>query len=202
MTDDFFRKPEDLGNNSVPDAGKQPVLTSGRLVLRPFESTDADRVQEICSDRKIAATTRNVPYPYPDGGARFWIESHRELWSSGNAAVFAICLDDPGCLVGAIGLEINQEDHNGELGYWMASDRWGQGICTEAVGAIIQFGFEQLGLQRVHSQSMTRNPASSRVLEKNRMVKEGILRKHVRKWGVFNDIEVYGLLRSEFEGWA
>ncbi len=199
MADNFEPRSEDSENTLLPDAGNRPTLNSGRLVLRPFVTADSGRVQEICMDREIAATTRNIPHPYPQGAAQQWIESHPEMWTTGKAAIFAICLADGDCLVGAIGLEINQEDHNAELGYWLARDHWGRGICTEAAGAVVRFGFDQLGLQRVHSQCVTSNPASGRVLEKNGMIQEGLLRKHIRKWGVFQDVEVYGLLRSEFD---
>ena len=97
-----------------------------------------------------------------------------------------------------MGLAINQQDHNTELGYWPARSSWGRGLCTEALGAVIQFRFDELGLSRVHSHFMTRNPASGRVMEKNGMRHEGCLRCHVRKWGVFEDIEVYGLLWSDY----
>ena len=97
-----------------------------------------------------------------------------------------------------MGLEINNQDHNAELGYSLARSSWGRCLCTKAIGAVIQFGFDELGLFRVHSHFMTRYPASGRVMEKNGMRHEGCLRCHVRKWGVFEDIEVYGLLWSDY----
>ncbi|MCH2182280.1 MAG: GNAT family N-acetyltransferase [Mariniblastus sp.] len=199
MTDEFPSKPQDLPQPAAPQSVPHPILRAGRLVLRPLESADAPRVQEICRDRGIAATTRNVPHPYPEGAALLWIESHPELWSSGKAAVFGICLDeDQGAsLVGAIGLEINPLDHHAEIGYWLSRECWGQGICTEAVEVIVRFGFEQLGLQRIHAICMASNPASGRVLEKNGLIKEGRLRNHIRKWGVFHDVDVYGILRRD-----
>ena len=181
------------------DAVELPAFSRGRLVLRPFQTSDANRVHEICQDRSIAATTQNIPHPYAEDQAEQWIATLGGLWSSGKAAVFAICLADEDLLIGAIGLQINQQDHNAELGYWIAKDHWGRGVCTEAAAIVIPFGFEQLGLARIHSMCMLCNPASGRVLQKNGMQKEGVLRQHVRKWGVFKDVEVYGLLRTEFE---
>ena len=212
MTDEFHPKPQEPQGLPSPRSVPHPFIRSRRLVLRPFDSSDAARVQEICGDRGIAATTRNIPHPYPDGAAQRWIESHPELWSTGKAAIFAICLDgadeadgadggpcpDDASPIGAIGLEINPLDHHAELGYWLSRENWGQGICTEAVGLVVRFGIEQLGLQRIHAICMASNAASGRVLEKNGMLREGRLRNHVRKWGVFHDVDVYGLLRRDF----
>lgn len=199
MTDDLNPLTGALSNVVKIAEDDRPSLTTERLLLRPFLSTDSARVYEVCQDREIASRTRNIPHPYPESAASDWVAGHVDLWRAGEAAIFAICPTEGGPLVGAVGLEINQQDHNAELGYWLARSSWGCGICTEAVGAVIRFGFEELGLFRVHSHFMTRNPASGRVMEKNGMRHEGSLRSHVRKWGVFEDIEVYGLLRSEYE---
>jgi RimJ/RimL family protein N-acetyltransferase len=59
---------------------------------------------------------------------------------------------------------------------------WGKGYATEAARAAVQFGFEHLGLNRIWSYHMVRNPASGRVLAtKVGMKREGLLRQHVRK---------------------
>ena len=100
-------------------------------------------------------------------------------------------------MIGAIGLEINKEDHNAELGYWLGREFWNQGYCTEAAIAMIEFGFESLGLRRIVSEHMARNPASGKVMEKAGMTREGLRRKHVRKWGVFEDVVVYGILADD-----
>jgi RimJ/RimL family protein N-acetyltransferase len=121
------------------------------------------------------------------------------LWRSGKSAVFAICLKAGGTLLGAIGLEINSQDHNAELGYWIGKPYWSQGYCTESARAVLEFGFTQLGLHKIHAHYMTRNPASGRILEKIGMRREGLFRQHVRKWGVFEDIACYGILAFDFQ---
>ena len=102
-------------------------------------------------------------------------------------------------MIGAIGLEVNKTDHNAELGYWLGRDFWNQGYCTEAAVSVIEFGFKTLGLRRIASEHLVRNPASGKVMEKIGMTREGLLRKHVRKWGVFEDVVVYGILAEEID---
>ena len=96
-------------------------------------------------------------------------------------------------------MEINEDDQNAELGYWIDKNRWGQGFCTEAAAEALRFGFEELSLHKIFAHYMTINPASGRVMDKIGMKQEGVLPGHVRKWGEFYDIVVYGLLKSEYE---
>ena len=177
----------------------RPALSTGRLELRPFQETDEEAVFNICSVKEIAANTRTIPHPYPRAQAAHWIKQHLELWSEGKAAVFAVCLRETGQLVGAVGLEINEKDQNAELGYWVDKNFWGQGICTEAAAEVVKFGFERLSLHKIHSHFMKSNPASGKVMEKIGMKREGVLPGHIRKWGVFHDIVLYGLLKSDYE---
>ncbi|HEY0008726.1 MAG TPA: GNAT family protein [Tepidisphaeraceae bacterium] len=85
-----------------------------------------------------------------------------------------------------------------ELGYWIGVPHWGRGYCTEAAVAVVEFGFNQLGLRKVTCRHLACNPASGRVMAKAGMVREGVLREEALKDGEFHDLVVYGLLASEF----
>ncbi len=182
---------------SVPDS--RPELNTKRLRLRPFGLEDAQRMSILINDREIAANTRSIEFPYPDGAAAKWISHHVDLWLGGKSAIFAICNLATADLMGAIGLEIKEADQNAELGYWLGRPFWNQGFCTEAARAVVEFGLRDLGLHRIHAHFMTRNPASGRIMEKIGMRQEGYLRGHVRKWGAFEDIMVYGILASDLD---
>lgn len=175
----------------------QPTLTTERLVLRPFQQADAADVQRLAGDRDVASTTRLIPHPYPDGLAEQWIASLDGLYTSGRSASFAITQKD-GTLMGAIGLSIEPADRHAELGYWVGRPFWNQGFCTEAGRAMLSFAFDVLALERVYAHYMARNPASGRVMEKLGMQREGCLRRHRFKWGEFEDLILYGILRSEY----
>ncbi len=98
-------------------------------------------------------------------------------------------------LIGAVSLRIERDDQRAELGYWIGRPYWGQGYCTEAVRAVLSFGFQQLGLNRIYAGHFSRNPASGRVMQKAGMNCEGHLRQHTKKWDAFEDIEIYAVLR-------
>ena len=175
-----------------------PVLETPRLLLRPFALSDAQSVQALAGDAAIADTTLRIPHPYEDGMAEEWIGTHERLFESGEQANFAITRKTNRELVGAIGLVIEGGADRAELGYWVGKPGWGQGYCSEAGRAVLAFGFETLHLQRIHACFFPRNPASGRVLEKLGMIREGVLRRHVKKNGLYEDIVVCGILREEW----
>jgi RimJ/RimL family protein N-acetyltransferase len=176
---------------------RQPNLETERLVLRPFRTADADDVQRLAGDRAVADTTLNIPHPYENGMAEKWISNHRDWFESGEQAVYAVTLRSGATLIGAIGLRIHPEDQRAELGYWIGKAYWGQGYCTEAARALIAFGFERLGLNRIYAHHFARNPASGRVMQKIGMTHEGHLRQQVKKWDAFEDLELYGILKAD-----
>jgi RimJ/RimL family protein N-acetyltransferase len=63
---------------------------------------------------------------------------------------------------------------------------------------MLSFGFNDLELHRIIARHLSRNPASGRVMQKIGMRHEGHLREHVVKWGVFEDIDIYGILGTEY----
>ena len=71
-------------------------------------------------------------------------------------------------------------------------------IQSETRRADLRYAFEQLHLNRVYAAHFRRNPASGRIMQKIGMTYEGRLRQHVKKWGDFEDMEYYGILRSEW----
>lgn len=175
----------------------QPILRTRRLVLRPFALHDAARVSELAGDRDVAATTLRIPHPYEPWMAEEWIADHRMSYEDGTLANFAITTADAG-VIGSIGLSLHREHQRGEMGYWIGRPYWGKGYVSEAAREVLRFGFEELGLHRIHAHHMTVNPASGAVLKKLGMTHEGTLRHHTLKWGEFHDIECYGILAAEF----
>ena len=170
------------------------TLHTERLVLRPFVPADAPRIQELAGERDVALNTMHIPHPYPEGGAEEWIATQDEKREHGNV-IFAI---DDGGFVGGIGLRVQREFDRAEIGYWIGKPIWGRGYATEAAGAIIRLGFEEMNLNRIYAGYFSRNAASARVMVKNGMKYEGTLRQHVRKWDEFVDVVYYGILRCEW----
>jgi RimJ/RimL family protein N-acetyltransferase len=178
---------------------QRPTIETERLILRPFILDDAPEVQRLAGEREVAANTLTIPHPYEDGMAEEWISTHQGGFEKGELVNLAITRRSDGALVGAIGLVVQPQHERAELGYWVGKPYWNQGCCTEAARALVGYGFETLGLNRVYSHHFARNPASGRVMQKIGMIHEGRLRHHFKKWGVFEDSEQYGILKSEYQ---
>ena len=178
---------------------KLPTLTTLRLILRPFELSDAPEVQRLAGDWAIADTTLNIPHPYLDGMAETWINTHAEATRKAHSITLAITRQSDSALLGAISLMSISKRHQAELGYWIGKPYWGQGICTEAAQAVLAYAFNELALIRVYARHLARNPASGRVMQKLNMQYEGRLRQHSKKWEHYEDCVLYGLLKNEWQ---
>ena len=175
----------------------RPSIETERLRLRPFAPADADEAARLAGERDIAATTANIPHPYVIADAESWIGGQQAEWDEDRGVTFAITLREDGALIGAIGLRAERAHQRAELGYWIGVPWWGHGYATEAARAVVAFGFDELGLNRVFARHMTSNPASGRVMEKIGMRFEGEFRQHEQKWGEFHDHRFYGVVRSD-----
>jgi [ribosomal protein S5]-alanine N-acetyltransferase len=137
------------------------IKTAGVYVL---SLEDADALQRLASDPAVAATTR-IPHPYPENAAREFVSHQLKERAEGTAYVFAI--KDRQQLVGVCGLHGIEGDQAKELGFWIGRPFWGKGYATFGVRMVLQFAFQNLKLQRIHSYAFESNGASRRVLERN-----------------------------------
>ena len=178
---------------------KQPVLETPRLRLRPLELSDSSVIQKAAGTREIADTMISLPHPYPAGEAERYIDRQQTERKEGRSITFAIEQKAEGRFIGLIEVrDIDREHLQGELSFWMAVGTWGRGYMSEVVQAVVRYGFKDLGLNRLYAHHMSRNPASGRVLEKNGFKQEGLLRQRVRKWGQFEDVALWAILRQEW----
>ncbi|MCD6337819.1 MAG: GNAT family N-acetyltransferase [Verrucomicrobia bacterium] len=178
----------------------QPEIETGRLKLRSWTPEDAQRLVELAGDRRVADTMISIPHPYPLELAREWIASRKERFEAGRDVSFAVQFRKEPLVIGAIEVrDIERDNLQGELSFWIGVPYWGRGYAYEAVMAAVRFAFTQLRLNRICAHHMVRNAASGRVLEKAGFKREGLLRQRVRKWGVFEDVVVMALLHGEWE---
>jgi [ribosomal protein S5]-alanine N-acetyltransferase len=132
--------------------------------------------------------------------AEEWIGKHESGHEDGKIAIFAIVLRENAKLVGAIGFQIDRSLNKAELGYWVGKPFWNLGFATEATIAILAFGFDELRLNRIQARYLARNQSSGRVMEKAGMILEGTARQDTIKWGQYEDLVSYGILREDWIG--
>lgn len=175
-----------------------PTLRTARLRLGAFEAEDAPELQRLAGAREIADTTVSIPHPYDLDHALAWIGHQRRESVRGRATNLAIRLLPESPLIGCAGLrDIDREHLQAELGFWIGREWWGKGYAREAAAEVLRFGFEDLGLNRIYAHHMARNPAAGQVLLHIGMQREGLLRERVRKWGVYEDVILYAMLRVD-----
>lgn len=175
-----------------------PRLQTERLKLRPFLADDASRFVEFAGARSVADSMISIPHPLSPSMARSMIAANAVGFQAGHSMHFAI---EPRAVPGMIGCvelrDIDRDHSQAELSFWIAESLRGQGFATEAAHQVVRCAFSELGLNRVYAHHMVRNPASGVVLRRLNMKQEGLLRERVCKWGVFEDVAQYAILRSD-----
>jgi [ribosomal protein S5]-alanine N-acetyltransferase len=171
-----------------------PVLTTDRLVLRALRPSDAERVFALRSDPVVMRhVTRPLAGTLEDANAL--IERVNTTVAAAEAVQWALTLKGDDAFIGLIGFwRMEKQHYLAELGYTLARDQWGKGLMSEAIHAVVDFGFNTLGLHKVEAITRPGNTASIRVLEKNGFVQEGHFKENIFHNGVFLDSLHFGRL--------
>jgi RimJ/RimL family protein N-acetyltransferase len=169
-------------------------IRTERLLLRPPRLEDVDAYFALVNDPEYAffGSRQGADRASTERGLARIIATPWE-----QRPELAIVLSNE--LVGRVVLEVDRANETAALGYGVARTCWGRGVATEAARAMMEYGFEGLGLAKVWARADPRNTASVRVLEKIGMVREGLLRSHLVVRGERVDRVYYGLLREEWE---
>jgi ribosomal-protein-alanine N-acetyltransferase len=173
-------------------------LHTPRLTLRWMTEADIDAHFALFSDPEV---TRYLGRPA-------WTERIQAVeaigkvlanYASGEAMRLGLALRTTGELIGDAGLwRIDDANRRCDIGYSLARAHWGRGYAAEALEALLTYGFDTLGLNRVEADIDPRNTGSQRVLEKLGFRQEGYMPERWIVNGVTADTAFYGLLRS---GW-
>ena len=171
-----------------------PVLTTERLLLRELRPSDAAAVLALRSDPLVMHHV-NRPLARTMEDASALIDLITSMVAANDAVQWAITLRDDDTFIGIIGFwRIVKEHHYGELGYMLARAQWGKGLISEAISAVVPFGFDTLGFHRVEAITRPANVASIRALEKNGFVREAHFKQNIFWNGAFLDSVHFGKL--------
>lgn len=176
----------------------QVTLTTARLSLRPLVPSDAEALFAVFSDPQVMRYWSTPPWPSVDS-ARDLIAKDQAAHATGEYIRLGIALKDTDVIFGTCTLfDFVTQCRRAELGYGMASAMWGRGYMHEALRALVTYGFDELGLNRIEADIDPRNEASAKSLERLGFVKEGHLRERWIVDGEVSDTDLYGLLRSDW----
>jgi ribosomal-protein-alanine N-acetyltransferase len=126
------------------------------------------------------------------------VEQRAKGFETGRGIRWGIAHKPSNYLIGSCGFTWNKESNAAEVGYELASQFWRRGIMSEALRAILNYGFEVKGMQFVTAEIMPDNIASRRLLEKLGFKSQGILRERGFCKGKHHDLEEFRLMRDQF----
>ncbi len=176
-----------------------PKIETSRLFLTELRANDIPQIVEYASNEKMAAFTLNLPSPYSEEDAIFWVNLANQGFKNGTNYIFGIRLKSNGHFIGGIGLTVEKRFNRAEVGYWIAEPFWNKGFATEATKAIIKYAFKELASNKITSHYLVGNPASGKVMGNSGMCKEGELKEHVSRDSNYHDVVVYGITKSSWE---
>lgn len=183
---------------------KPVTLTTERLVLRPFEPSDASAVHAACQEPDIPRWT-SVPSPYGVEDAEQFVGTVvPEGWRDDTTYNFAVVSRADGSLVGAMGLvrlaRLHTPERQAELGYWTAREHRGRGYTVEAARALLRWAFRDLGVERMEWHAEAGNDGSRAVARSLGFHVEGTLRAQLVREGIRRDVWIGSLLPSDLSG--
>ena len=178
--------------------GVFPRLETEGLLLREIVAADADALFAVLSDREVTRYY-DLDTFHSSQQARDLIERFAHRYRSGVGIRWGIARRaEPQLLVGTCGYNIwIQPSRRGLIGYDLARCWWRRGIMTEALTALIRFGFARMDLNRIEATVFADNAASHGLLQKLGFTPEGVLREYELLRGAFVDMRIHSLLRRE-----
>jgi ribosomal-protein-alanine N-acetyltransferase len=184
----------------IPD--ELPVLRAGDFTLRSPEPADAAAWFARNADPEVVFPTSADLMVNPAEGLES-IEWFLHYFHEKTAIRWAIAPPGGGAAVGDVGLHaFHEKNLRAELGYVLAKEWWGQGVATACAGACLDYGFRELGLNRIEAIVMDGNERSLAVLRKVGSQKEGLMREYKIARSEPRDFWMLGLTRKDWRARA
>ena len=173
-----------------------PEIETERLLLREIMPEDAPAIYRLFSDPLVTRYYDLEPYTNIEQAEEL-IDFFDESFELERAIRWGIERKEDGALMGTCGY-VWLRVHRGEIGYDLHSDFWRQGYMSEALDAILEWGFNELGINRIEALTMLDNVASGSLLRTLGFHEEGILREQDFFKDQFHDMRLFALLRREY----
>ncbi|MFP7484370.1 GNAT family protein [Priestia filamentosa] len=181
------------------DVNNFPFIETNRLLLREIVKDDANDILKYLSDEEVMKYYGLAPFKTINEALNE-ISWYQSILNEQTGIRWGITLKGKDEVIGSCGfLNRVPEHYRTEIGYELSRDYWGHGIASEALEAVIRYGFKYLRLQRVEALVEPPNIPSQKLIEKNGFIREGLLRKYEFTCGKFDDLYMYSLLKQDFE---
>lgn len=176
-----------------------PILETERLILREVENKDVEQLYAMLSDTEVAKF--DYFYPVRSKAEVFkFIERYKKGLEEKEEITWGIILKNTNKLIGTCCLgDFDEGARRTEIGYDITRSEWGKGYATEALEAVVDFGFYMMNLNRIEATITPGNNASVRVLKKLNFIQEGIVRERDLIKGKLEDGIIMSILKREYK---
>jgi len=190
---------EPMDSEALFDFGEFPTLETPRLYLRELAPADAPAVFAIRGDYEVTKYNGGANYTRLDQAVAL-IRGIANDYRDKRSIRWGITLrHDPKHVIGMCGYNYwLRKDARASIGYDLARAHWGKGIMPEAIRAIIEFGFQRMGLKRIEADASADNARSVRVLEKLGFQREGVQHEQFYEESESGDLILFSLLRRDY----
>lgn len=178
---------------------KFPIIETKRLMLRQVTTEDAADMFDYLSDQDVVKPMGLDPFETKKD-VMDEIQWYASVYEEGTGIRWGITLKDSGKVIGSCGfLNRIPKHYRAEVGYEVSKDYWGQGIASEALEAVVRYGYHHLRLERIEALIEPANVASQKLVEKQGFEKEGLLRHYEFARGKFDDLYMYSIIKADFQ---
>ena len=167
------------------------MFETARLLLRPLNEGDVDAIFALRRDAEFMRFIREPQTKRAE--AESWIKLISSLWESEKVGFCAVIDKSSNEFIGWCGLWKLKETGEIEVGYAIAESFQKKGLASEAAERFLEYGFNQLKLEKIVAVARPENTASRRVMEKIGMNYDGIGRFYDR------DLAHYSITREVYE---
>lgn len=173
-----------------------PELKTERLLLRRLTRADANEIFFLRSNANVLRYLGKEPAKKISEAEEF-IDAINKNVDGNDSILWGITfLEEPSTIIGTICLwNFKPENYRSEIGYILHPGHWRKGIMKEAINAVVDYGFDVLGLHSIEALLDAENIASCSVLESTGFIKEGHLKESYYFKGKFSDTAIYSRLK-------
>ena len=175
-----------------------PIIHTDRLDLVEIKQSHLADLYKLFGDENVTRFYNLLPLEN-EQEAQKSINLFQSRFKDKIGIRWGIALKGKQNIIGTIGFNNFTRGHRANIGYDLQTDHWNNGYITEALKTVIDFGFEQLEINRIEAEVMQGNTISEKVLAKLNFKNEGVL----RQWMLWNenyyDMTMFSLLKTDYE---
>ena len=173
------------------------MIEFAEIRLRAFEAEDIDALYQLRNSQSVLRSLGGFSKGYSRKSLAEWIETHR---NRADEALWAIALKDSDRCIGHVGLYgLDHRVRKAEFGIAIEESQWGKGFGRHATSAALEFGFNELNLNKIDLRVLATNIRAVTLYERIGFRRDGILRDEQFRDGHYVDMLIMSILRREMQ---